>query len=147
MTSVTRHEAALVIFLFAIVLIPVGIVILTGSHVPYYPVSGEPVRELLDAEGISIVSVQDSQWNTPGAAGGKTYVIIDKDSRQTIIMTQNFETGDARDAAIRSWHTSTTGRGKPAGSLFVIGQQLIVISPSDRPVLETLGATLNGKER
>ncbi|MCK9579000.1 MAG: hypothetical protein M0Q92_00940 [Methanoregula sp.] len=146
MTPVTRHEAALVIFLFAIALIPVGIVILMGSHVPYYPVSGEPVRELLDAEGISIVSIQDSQWNMPGAVGGKTYVILDTDNRQTIIATQNFESGDARDAAIRSWHTSTTGRGKPTGSLFVIGQQLIVISPSDRPLLETLGASLNGNQ-
>lgn len=144
MTSVTRLEIALVIFLVAIVLLPVGMVILTGTPVPYYPVSGEPVRELLDAEGISIVSAQDSYWNMPGAAGGKTYVIVDSDNHQTIIATQNFETGDARDAAIRSWHTSTTGRGKPAGSLFVIGQQLIVISPSDRPVLETLGASLQG---
>ncbi|HII98138.1 MAG TPA: hypothetical protein HA272_02455 [Methanoregula sp.] len=144
MTSVTKPDIALVIFLFVIALAPIGLLALTGTHVPWYPVSGEPVRELLDAEGISIVNTTDTLWNLPGATGGRTYVIIDRDNDQTVISTQNFETAEARDAAIRSWHAHGAGRGKPAGSLFVLGQQLVMISPSDRPVLETLGATLNG---
>ena len=40
----------------------------------------------------------------PGAMGGKTYVILDRDGQETIISTQNFDSEQARDAAIRSWH-------------------------------------------
>jgi len=144
MTSFTRHEAALVIFLFVIALIPAGLLVLNDTHVPYYPVTDEPVRELLDAEGIHIVSETDTLWNLYGAAGGRTYVIMDRDNQETIIATQNFTSEEARDAAIRSWHAHGTGRGRPVGSLFVHGQHLVVISPLDRPVLETIGATLYG---
>lgn len=142
MRTVTRHEIALVIFLVAVILAPFGLLVLNDTHGTYYPVTGEPVRELLDAEGIRIVSESDMTWNLPGAAGGKTYVIRDRDDQKTIISTQNFTSEEARDAAIRSWYAHGAGRGRPTGSLVVYGQHLIVVSPSDRPVLETLGATL-----
>ncbi len=144
MTPVTRHDIALLIFIVIIAILPCGLLVLLNSQVAYYPVTGEPVKDVLDAQGIILVSEQDNPWNLPGATGGKTYVIIDRDKQQTIISTQNFNSEESRDAAIRSWYAGGTGRGKPAGSLFVIGQHLIIVSPSDRPVLETLGAILNG---
>lgn len=145
MTPVTRHEIALVLFLFVIALLPAGLLILTDSHAPYYPVAGEPVKDVLAARGITLVSVQDNQWDLPGATGGKTYTILDRDGLQTIISTQNFENAEARDAAIRSWHAGGTGRGGSIGRLFIEGQTLITVTPSDRPVIETLGTYLATK--
>jgi hypothetical protein len=142
MTSVTRLEIALVAFVAAIVILTFGALIVTDTHVPYQPVTGEPVRDALTGEGMTIVSVKDTTWNLPGATGGKTYVILDTDNRQTIISTQNFDSEASRDAAIRLWHTSGAGRGRPAGSLIVAGQHLIFVTPDDRPVIALLGGQL-----
>jgi hypothetical protein len=145
MTSVTRLELALVAFVAAIVVLTCGLLILADTHAPYYPVTGEPVRDFLAAQGITVVSVQDRTWDLPGATGGKVYVIRDEDNRETIIATQNFDSAESRDAAIRVWHSSGAGRGRPAGSLLVSGQHLIFISPDDRPVIALLARNITGK--
>jgi len=144
MTSVTRLEIGLAIFLVAVFLVPFGFLILAGMHVPYYPVSKEPVRDILDAKGIQAISVKDTRWDLPGATGGKTYMLIDKDNQQTMIATQSFEDAGARDAAIRSWHATTIGHGRPGGTLFVVGQYLVIVTPANRPVLEAIGPELTG---
>lgn len=145
MKKITIIEIALVLFLFAIALLPPVIVILTGSHAPYYPVSSRLVDEALALQGISIVSVTDNAWNLPGATGGKTYLIIDRDGQKTRISTQTFSSEEARAAAIRSWHAGGTGKGRQAGALFVKGETLIAVTPSDRPVVEILGRYLQEK--
>jgi hypothetical protein len=145
MKKITRLEIALVLFLFTIILLPAGVLILTDSHVPYYPVAGEPVKDMLAAQGITLVSVQDTPWNMPGAMGGKTYLVLDRDGRESRISTQTFENEEARDAAIRSWHAGGTGRGRQTGTLFVHGDTLITVTPADRPVIETLTTYIKEK--
>lgn len=142
MKTITRLEIVLVLFLFVIALLPPVLLIITDSHVPYYPSSGEPVRDVLAAQGATLVSVKDTHWNIPGTTGGSTYVILDKDGRETIISTQTFESDKARDAAIRSWHAGGTGRGRQAGALFIRGDTLITVTPADRPVIAMLGKYL-----
>ena len=142
MSSISRAEIGLLILVIAVVLIPLGIVIIAGSHSPYYPVNGEPVKDILAKNGITITSVSNSTWNIPGAIGGKTYVVTDADGQQTIIATQNFDSEESRDAAIRTWHTSQPGRGKPSGNLFVVGQHLVVVAQANRPVIDTIGPEL-----
>jgi hypothetical protein len=142
MSSLSRLEIGLLILVVAVVLTPLGIIILVGSHAPYYPVTGDPVKEILDQKGIVIDKVQDRTWDVPGALGGKVYVVTDADTEQTIILTQNFDSVESRDAAIRTWHTSQPGRGKPAGSLFIKGQQIIVIAKASRPVSAIIGSNL-----
>jgi hypothetical protein len=142
MKKITVMEIALVLFLFAIILLPAGLLILAAGPKPYYPVTGEPVRDILAEQGSTLVSVKDMQWNMPGATGGKTYVILDRDGRETIISTQTFTSEQARDAAIRSWHAGGTGHGRQTGALFIKGETLITVTPSDRPIIETLGRYL-----
>jgi hypothetical protein len=144
MSSISRLEIGLLILVVAIVLIPLGIVILAGSHSAYYTVSGEPVKDILEKKGINVSSITDTHWDVPGAMGGKTYVITDADNQQTIIATQNFDSEESRDAAIRTWHTSQAGRGKPAGNLIVVGQHIIVVSQPSRPIMDVIGPELTG---
>jgi len=147
MSSVSRLEIGLLILVIAVVLIPLGIVILAGSHSPYYTVSGEPVKDILDNKGISITSIKDSLWEVTGATGGKIYVITDADGLQTTIATQSFDSEASRDAAIRAWHSSQPGRGKPVGDLIVVGQHIVVITPASRPVLEKVGPELGNIQK
>lgn len=145
MKNITRLEIALVLFLFAIALLPPVMLILAASPEPYYPVTGEPVRDVLAEQGATLLSVKDTRWNMPGAMGGRTYVILDRDGRETIISTQTFENEMARDAAVRSWHAGGTGRGRQTGALFIHGETLVTVTPFDRPVIGTLGTSLKGK--
>jgi hypothetical protein len=142
MSSVSRLEIGLLLLVLAVVLIPLGIVILAGSHSPYYEVKGDPVKEILDSKGITIASVKNTTWAAPGALGGKTYVVADADGKETIIVTQNFDSEQSRDAAIRTWHTSQPGLGKPSGNLFIVGQHIIVIHQLNRPVIDAIGPDL-----
>jgi hypothetical protein len=142
MSSITRLEAGLLLLVIAVVLVPLGIVILAGSQSTYHVVSGDPVKDALDKNGISITSVRDSLWDVPGATGGKIYILTDADNQQTTIVTQSFDSAESRDAAIRAWHTSQPGRGKPIGDLIVAGQNIILVTPSNRPVMEKIGPDL-----
>jgi len=142
MSEISRLEIGLLILVVAVVLIPIGIVILAGSHSAYYTVSGEPVKDILEKKGVNVTNVTDTHWDVPGALGGKTYVLTDADNQQTIITTQNFDSEESRDAAIRTWHTSQAGRGKPAGNLIIIGQHVIVVSQPNRPVMDVIGPDL-----
>jgi hypothetical protein len=147
MSSITRTEIGLLILVLAVVLIPLGIVILAGSHSPYYAVNGEPVKDILAKKGISVTSVKENLWNVPGATGGKIYVLTDADGQQTTIATQSFDSEASRDAAIRAWHSSQPGRGKPIGDLIVVGQHLVVVTPSNRPVMGTIGPELTSVQK
>jgi hypothetical protein len=142
MSSISRLEIGLLVLVFAVVLLPLGIVILAGSHSTYYVVGGDPVKDALEKKGISITSVHDSLWNVPGATGGKIYVLTDADNQQTTIVTQSFDSAESRDAAIRAWQASQPGRGRPVGDLIVAGEHIIIVTPANRPVMEKIGPDL-----
>jgi hypothetical protein len=142
MTATPRLEHGLMLFLILMFLIPVGLIIFVSGEVPYHLVAGEPVRDAAQSTGITVTSVKDAAWNLPGATGGKTYVLADNDGNVVTISTQAFDSADARDAAIRLYNAHPLGRGKPVGSLLVVGQHLVYVTPAQSPILERVAPEL-----
>jgi hypothetical protein len=142
MTSTPRLEYGLLLFLVLMFLVPVGLIIFVSGEVPYHLVSGEPVRDAAQNAGITVTSVKETFWNLPGATGGKTYVLSDTAGNVVTISTQAFDSADTRDAAIRLYNAHPIGRGKPVGSLLVVGQHLVYVTPANSPILERVAPEL-----
>jgi hypothetical protein len=142
MSSYTRLEIGLFVFLIAITLIPLGLILLAAEESPYHRISGEPVNEAAKVTGITVTSVKDTTWNLPGATGGKTYVLMDNTGEMVTVATQSFDSAESRDAAIRIYNIQSVGRGKPVGSLVVLGQHLIYVTPAHSGILERLAPEL-----
>jgi hypothetical protein len=140
-------EHGLMVFLVVMFLIPCGLVILASQEATYHQISGEPVSEAANVTGITITSVKATQWNLPGAMGGKTYVLADKEGNILTLETQAFDSADSRDAAIRLYNSHPVGRGKPVGSLLVVGQHLAYATPANSPILEKISPILKEKAR
>ncbi|MHB8163467.1 MAG: hypothetical protein ACYDDV_03845 [Methanoregula sp.] len=145
MSTYTRLEIGLFIFLIIVVLMPLGLILVVAEESPYHMVSGEPVNEAAQATGITVASVRDSTWNLPGAQGGKTYVLTDNAGETVTVSTQSFDSADSRDAAVRLHYAQQVGRSKPVGSLVVIGQHLIYVTPANSNILERLAPILKQK--
>ena len=142
MTTYTRLEIGLLVFLVLMTLIPMGVIFVAIAESPYYLVSGEPVNDAALATGITVTSVKDSTWNLPGALGGKTYVLTDGSGETVTVATQSFDSAESRDAAVRTYNAQSVGRGKPVGSLVVLGQHLIYVTPAHSSILERLAPEL-----
>jgi len=142
MSTYSRLEIGLFIFLIAVVLMPFLLILGIAQESPYHQVSGEPVNEAALATGITVTSVKDSTWNLPGAIGGKTYVLTDSNGDTVTVATQSFDSADSRDAAVRIYNAQSVGKGKPVGTLVVLGQHLIYVTPAHSGILERLGPEL-----
>ena len=142
MTMTPRLELGLALFLVIIFIIPVGLTIFVAGEVPYRVVSGEPVKDAAQISGITVMSVKDTMWNLPGATGGKTYVLTDSSGEMVTVATQSFDSADTRDAAVRLYNAHPIGKGRPAGSLIVVGQQLVFITQPNSAILEKIGPHL-----
>lgn len=145
MTLTLKEEHALAAFLVLMLIIPFGLIILLNTEVPYTVVSGEPVKEALTSAGVTVTSVKESTWNLTGATGGRTYVLTDREGNTVTIATQSFADADARDAAIRLYNSHPVGRGRPVGSLVVIGSQLVYVTPANSDVLKEIGPALRSR--
>ncbi|MDP2795907.1 MAG: hypothetical protein Q8N94_00165 [Methanoregula sp.] len=145
MSTYSRLELWLSIFLVILFLIPVGVIIFVSEESPYHQVSGEPVNEAALATGITVASVKDTTWNLPGATGGKTYVLTDNSGEVVTVSTQTFDSGEAREAAIRLYNAHPVGRGKPVGSLVVLGEHLVYVTPANSDILTRLAPELKKK--
>ncbi|MFA4823656.1 MAG: hypothetical protein WC593_00710 [Methanoregula sp.] len=145
MSTYTRLEIGLFVFLIIVVLLPLGLILVIAEESPYHPVSGEPVNEAAQATGITVTSVKDTTWNLPGATGGKTYVLTDNAGEVVTVSTQSFDSAESRDAAIRIHNAQQVGRGKPVGSLVVLGQHLIHVTPANSNILKNLAPELKKK--
>jgi len=145
MSTYSRLELGLSIFLIILFLIPVGVIIFVAEESPYHQVSGEPLNEAAQATGITVTSVKDSTWNLPGATGGKTYVLTDNTGEIVTVSTQSFDSSESREAAIRIYNAQSVGRGKPVGSLVVLGQHLIYVTPANSEILKRLAPELKKK--
>ncbi|MCX6692488.1 MAG: hypothetical protein NTW33_10710 [Methanoregula sp.] len=145
MSTYSRLELGLSIFLTILFLIPVGVIIFVAEESPYHQVSGEPLNEAAQATGITVTSVKDSTWNLPGATGGKTYVLTDNTGEIVTVSTQSFDSSESREAAIRIYNAQSVGRGKPVGSLVVLGQHLIYVTPANSEILKRLAPELKKK--
>ncbi len=142
MSTYSRLEIGLFIFLVVVVLMPFVLILGIVNVSPYHQVSGEPVNEAALATGITIVSVKDASWNLPGAIGGKTYVLTDSSGDTVTVATQSFDSADSRDAAVRIYNAQSVGKGKPVGSLVVLGQHLVYVTPAHSSILERLAPEL-----
>jgi hypothetical protein len=138
-------EIGLFVFLIVIVLIPFGLILIAAEESPFHQVSGEPVSEAANVTGISITSVQDTTWNMPGAAGGKMYILTDNSGEVITVSTQSFDSAESREAAIRLHNAHPIGHGKPVGSLVVLGQHLIYVTPANSNILQKLSPELKKK--
>jgi hypothetical protein len=142
MSTYTRLEVGLFIFLIVVVLLPFGLILVAAEESPFHQVSGEPVNEAASATGITVASVKDSTWNLPGATGGKIYVLTDKAGESVTVSTQSFDSAASRDAAVRLYNAQSVGRGKPVGSLVVLGQHLVYVTPAGSNILTRLAPEL-----
>ncbi len=142
MSTYSRLEIGLLILLIMVVLLPFVLVLGIAEASPYYQITGEPVNDAAIVTGITVASVKDSTWNLPGATGGKTYVLTDKAGETVIVSTQSFDSAASRDAAVRSYNAQPVGRGKPVGSLVVLGQHLVYVTPANSDILKTLAPEL-----
>lgn len=142
MNAYTRLEIVLFLFIIAVVLMPFILIFGIAQESPYHPVSGEPVNEAALATGITVTSVEDSTWNLPGATGGKIYVLTDNNGETVTVATQSFDSAESRDAAVRTYNAQSVGRGKPVGSLVVLGQHVIYVTPAHSSILERLAPEL-----
>jgi hypothetical protein len=145
MSTTSRLELGLHIFLIIVFLIPVGVIILVAEESPFHQVSGEPVNEVAQATGIRVASVRDSTWDLSGATGGKTYVLTDNAGEVVTVYTQAFDSAESRDAAIRMYNSYPVGRGRPVGSLMVVGQHVIYVTPAQSDIMMRLAPELKKK--
>jgi len=142
MTLSKNGEIGLAIFLVVMFLLPCLMLGLIFEEAPYHTVAGEPVKEAADAAGISVVSVKGTLWNLTGAVGGKTYTLTDPAGDTAIIATQAFDSAESRDAAIRLYNSHPLGKGKPVGSMIVVGQYIVYATPSNSPIFAQLAPAL-----
>jgi hypothetical protein len=142
MSTYSRLEIGLFIFLIIVALLPFGLILVVAAESSYHQVSGEPVSEAAQATGITIASVKDSTWNIPGATGGKIYILTDNSGETVTVSTQAFDSAESRDAAVRLYNAHPVGRGLPVGSLVVIGQHVIYTTPAHSKILERLAPGL-----
>jgi hypothetical protein len=142
MTLSKNGEIGLAIFLVVMFLLPCLMLGLIFEEAPYHTVAGEPVKEAADAAGISVVSVKGTLWNQTGAVGGKTYTLTDPAGDTAIIATQAFDSAESRDAAIRLYNSHPLGKGKPVGSMIVVGQYIVYATPSNSPIFAKLAPAL-----
>ncbi|MDO9325718.1 MAG: hypothetical protein Q7T80_12275 [Methanoregula sp.] len=147
MTQYTRLEVGLFLFLIVVVMLPLGLILVIAEESPYHQVSGEPVNEAALATGITVTSTKDTTWNLPGATGGKTYVLTDKNGESVTVATQSFDSAQSRDGAVRIYNAQSVGRGKPVGSLVVLGQHLVYVTPAHSRILEQLTPELKKRGR
>jgi hypothetical protein len=142
MSTSSRLELGLSLFLIIVFLIPVGVIILVTEESPFHPVSGEPVNDAAQVTGITITSVKDSTWNLSGSNGGKTFVITDNAGEVVTVYTQAFDSAESRDAAIRIYNSYPVGRGHPVGSLMVVGQHVVYVTPAHSDIFNRLAPEL-----
>jgi len=143
-----KKEIVLValIFVIAIIILPISAVILTHGTDPYRIVEGRPVADAAEQAGLVVCSETDTTWDIPGNTGGKVYTISDncENPSETVrIEVYSFESADSRDAAIKAYHTNTIGKARPHGNMIVLGQYLIFIESSGGSLFTKIAEKLN----
>jgi hypothetical protein len=138
MTDGDNGTWAVILILIVMFLIPIGWILVFYPAESYHVVSGEPVREAVQAAGITVVSATDSTWPVAGATGGKTYTLSDENGNQYSVQTQSFDSAGSRDTAVQVYTAQSVGRGRPSGKLIVVGNQLVYITPYTSGILNRI---------
>jgi|GEM_PF-1445432 len=138
--------ALVVVSMFLI--IPIGLCFYTAPPAePYAVVPEDPLLTAVHNAGATICDTTNTQWDVPGATGGKTYVVStdcrNQNSANTItVQIQAFDSQGSRDAAVMMYNTMTVGKGKPVGNLFAYNQYLIYVTPPNTPLMKSIGVEL-----
>jgi len=146
MSKTDNVALTVLIILILIFLVPLGWVMVAFPAEPYRIVVGEPITEAAQAAGLTIVNTTDVTWNVTGALGGKTYVLRDKSGNMLTVQTQLFDSPASRDAAIQTHSAQSVGKGKPIGTIVIIGQEVVYIPPDQGGILVNLGPELLKKQ-
>jgi hypothetical protein len=133
---------ALIVILVMIFLLPIGWIFFAYPAEPHYVVTGEPVREAAQAAGIRVVSASNITWPIPGAEGGIIYILEDEAGNTLSVQTQRFDSEESRDAAILTFSAQSVGKGKTAGTMIIVGDQVIHSGPDPGGILSRIGAEL-----
>ena len=142
MSKTDNMSLTILIILILIFLLPLGWVMVAFPAEPYRIVMGEPLSEAAQNAGLTVVNTTDFKWNFPGAMGGKIYVLRDKSGNMLTVQTQSFDSPESRDAAIQTHSSQSVGKGRPIGTIVIIGQQVIYIPPDQGGILVNLGPEL-----
>ena len=138
MSKTDNAALTILIILILIFLLPLGWLMVAFPAEPYRAIMGEPISEAAQNAGLTIVNTTNVTWNFPGALGGKIYVLKDKSGNMLTIQTQSFDSPGSRDAAIQAHSAQTVGKGKPIGTIVVIGQEIVYIPPDQGGILVNL---------
>jgi hypothetical protein len=131
-----------VLILVKIFLLPIGWIFFAYPAEPHYIVTGEPVREAAEAAGIKVISTSDITWLLPGAVGGTIYILEDDTGNTLTVQTQAFDSAESRDAAILTFSAQSVGKGKTAGTMIIVGDQVIHFGPDTGGILSRIGTEL-----
>jgi len=142
MTQGNNGSWAVILILLLFFMLPIGWLLVTYTAEPYHVVSGEPLREAVQAAGITVVNATDTTWPVGGAVGGKTYTLSDESGNIYTIQTQAFDTAGSRDGAVLLFNSQSIGRGKPVGKLIVVGNHLVYIQPYTSGILKKIAPEL-----
>jgi len=135
-----------IIILMLVFLLPIGWIVLAYPAEPHSLVKGEPVREAAQAAGIQVVHVTNVTWSLSGAQGGKVYLLEDNAGNTLAVQTQRFASAETRDAAILTFGAQSMGKGRTAGTLFVVGDWVIHIGPDQGGMLKRIGYALKNRQ-
>ncbi len=138
MSKTDNVALTILIILILIFLLPLGWLMVAFPAEPYRAIVGEPISEAAQNAGLTIVNTTNVTWNFPGALGGKIHVLKDKSGNMLTIQTQSFDSPGSRDAAIQAHSAQTVGKGKPIGTIVVIGQEIVYIPPDQGGILVNL---------
>ncbi|MDD1678238.1 MAG: hypothetical protein LUO93_03515 [Methanomicrobiales archaeon] len=142
MTQGNNGSWAVILILMLFFMLPIGWLLVTYTAEPYHVVSGEPLREAVQAAGITVVNATDTTWPVGGAVGGKTYTLSDESGNIYTIQTQAFDSVESRDAAVQLYNSQSIGRGRPVGKLIIIGNYLIYVQPYTGKILKKIAPEL-----
>jgi hypothetical protein len=147
MTDRTTAETTAIVLLIVFVLIPFAMIVLAYPAVPYHPVPGEPVREAAVSSGIRVTNVTPVTWPLKGSLGGNKYTLTDETGSTLVIQTQRFDSALSRDGAVAVFSAQSVGKGKTVGTLFVVGDHVIHVSPDTAGILTRIGPELRKRGR
>jgi hypothetical protein len=146
MSKTDNVALTILIILILIFLLPLGWVMVAFPAEPYRIVVGDPISEAAQNAGLTIINATNVTWNFPGALGGKIYVLKDKSGNMLTLQTQLFASTESRDAAIQAHSAQSVGKGKPIGTIVIIGQEVVYIPPDQGGILADLGPELLKKQ-
>jgi hypothetical protein len=134
-----------ILFAVMIIILPMGWVLISSEPPgPYIKTESSRVQAALEATGLNLCQQTESTWQVSGALGGNSILVSDDCSEgfsgeAIYIHTQNFDSVETRDAAVRLIQRSITIKALN-GAVYTYGSYVIAIqgSAGGEPVQEVV---------